>query len=209
MSTMSPMSPKVFTTKKQNHIKRPPNSFILWSSEQRIIRRNKISKNKLKINNSFVSKLLGDEWANISKETKLKYKIKADNIKLEHKIKYPEYKYEPKIKRCAKLKKKTEYVNENNDENNTSTSASTSNSTSKSTSNSTSASTSISTSTVSKSIDTLSIVKKIHSLHILNILNILNIDFTVSTDTVVDQTTTILMDHILADKTNFNFLTEL
>ena len=191
------MSTKNFI-KKQNHIKRPPNSFILWSSEKRHMR-NIIDKNKLKskLNNAVLSKLLGDEWANVPTETKLKYKIKADNLKLEHKIKYPDYKYEPKprfkpkSKRCSQLKIYIENIKENIENSNDITDKDY-------------------TSTVNSDAikdEKISIVNKLSMFDIMNTIYIINARL--AQDTILDQTTTILMDHILADKTNFNFLTEL
>lgn len=185
------MSTKNFIN-KQNHVKRPPNSFILWSSEKRHMR-NIIDKNKSKskLNNADLSKLLGDEWANVPTETKLHYKIKADNLKLEHKIKFPNYKYEPKprfkpkSKKCSQLKLYIENIKENINDNEDETNAA----------------------TIDDEPEKISIVNKISMYDIMNTIYIINARL--AQDTIIDQTTTILMDHILADKTNFNFLTEL
>jgi hypothetical protein len=101
----------------KEHIKRPANSFMIWSTEKRqqyLIEKNKNKyKYKNKINNAEMSKLLGQEWKNLPKFFKLKYKEKADIIKREHKLMYPGYKYEPKTKipkykRVPYIKKYTE-----------------------------------------------------------------------------------------------------
>ena len=94
----------LITMTKENHIKRPPNSFMIWSSEKRheySIEKNKC-KNKVKINNSEISKILGHEWENLPEYLKLKYKEKADKLKQEHKLLYPNYKYDPKFKHKIK-----------------------------------------------------------------------------------------------------------
>jgi len=207
------MSTKNFIN-KQNHVKRPPNSFILWSSEKRHMR-NIIDKNKLKskLNNAVLSKLLGDEWANVPTETKLQYKIKADNLKLEHKIKYPDYKYEPKprfkpkSKRCSQLKIYIENIKENIENSNDiidETKNESSDDTSTVISN---VSSDVSSDAIRDEPAKISIVNKISVYDIMNSIYIRNARL--AQDTILDQTTTILMDHILADKTNFNFLTEL
>ena len=209
------MSTKNFIN-KQNHVKRPPNSFILWSSEKRHMR-NIIDKNKSKskLNNAVFSKLLGDEWANVPTETKLKYKIKADNLKLEHKIKYPDYKYEPKprfkpkTKRCSQLKTYIENIKENIKnikENNDATIVD--NDTRYDTSTVISnVRSDVSSDAIRDEPEKISIVNKISMYDIMNTIYIINARL--AQDTILDQTTTILMDHILADKTNFNLLTEL
>jgi hypothetical protein len=91
-------------TIKSAHIKRPINSFMIWSCEMR--QRYMIDKNNLKINkhNAEFSKYLGYEWALLSDDIKLKYKEKAEIIRLNHKLMYPDYKYEPK-KNIKKIKK--------------------------------------------------------------------------------------------------------
>ena len=75
------------------HIKRPSNSFMIWSRDMR----SEISKTNPNKSNSEISQILGQQWQNMSNESKLKYKLMANQIQLEHIIKYPNYKYTPKI----------------------------------------------------------------------------------------------------------------
>jgi len=217
------MSSTINFISKQNHVKRPPNSFILWSSDQRYIR-NIINKNKStsKLNNAILSKLLGDEWVNVSEEIKLKYKLKADERKLEHKIKFPDYKYRPKhrlitkpnSKRYSKIKKNIENienikeksdanidVNDNDDDNDNDNDNENDDDTSTSTISS------VSSDDIRNKTEHISIVNKRYIFDIMNGIYIINASL--AKDTIIDQTMTILMDHILADKTNFNLLTEL
>lgn len=79
------------------HIKRPPNSFMIWSSEIRAIMSLKSDKS-----NSQISVELGVIWSNMSDSDKLIYKKKADEVKLDHKLKYPDYVYRPKSKSLKK-----------------------------------------------------------------------------------------------------------
>ena len=94
-----------------DHIKRPQNSFMIWASETRP----HIAKTKPYINNANISKILGQIWTQLPTNSKLNYKIKANNCKIEHKLKYPNYKYTPnKIKKLkiSKIKVYEEPVKE-------------------------------------------------------------------------------------------------
>ena len=84
------------------HIKRPQNSFMIWSS----IERQKISISNPTLKNSEISKLLGIEWAQLPDSYKLYYKYKANLIQLKHTLKYPDYKYQPNKKYKDKGKSK-------------------------------------------------------------------------------------------------------
>lgn len=77
-------------------IKRTPNSFMIWSSEER--------KNWKNITNqSFITKTISDKWNSLPTKIKLQYKIKADILSKEQKQKYPHYKYIPKKKKLQQL----------------------------------------------------------------------------------------------------------
>ena len=73
------------------HIKRPQNSFMIWSNEVR----ESIARSNPDKNNGEISRILGTIWNNMDDESKLHYKRLSENIKKEHKIMYPEYKYRP------------------------------------------------------------------------------------------------------------------
>ena len=79
---------------KTQHIKRPSNSFILWTQDNRssLIKENPI------LNNAAISKLLGQQWNTLPYKEKQIYKDKAEQVKQEHKIQYPNYKYRPEKK---------------------------------------------------------------------------------------------------------------
>ena len=82
------------------HIKRPKNSFMIWSCEFRKI----LLKHNSGKTNSQISVELGKIWSNMPESEKLIYKIKADAVKLEHKLKYPNYVYRPIPKSFKKNK---------------------------------------------------------------------------------------------------------
>ena len=83
------------------HIKRPPNSFMLWSTEHRSI----FNKANPNISNSELSKILGNVWLKLSDECKYKYIIKSRMTKLDHELQYPDYKYQPNIQKKQKVQK--------------------------------------------------------------------------------------------------------
>ena len=87
-------------------IKRPPNCFMIWSSEMRT----RITKKNSIIKNAKISEVLGELWNNMSDIDKMKYVDEANKIKLEHKIK--NYVYQPRRKR-----KHNKHNNSNDKEN--------------------------------------------------------------------------------------------
>lgn len=87
----------------KSHIARPPNCFMIWSSEMR----KNIFKSQHNENNAELSKILGHMWTSMSSECKLEYRLKADKVKYEHKLLYPDYKYIPKSNTHKKTAVKT------------------------------------------------------------------------------------------------------
>lgn len=79
---------------KNQHIKRPPNSFMLWTQTYR----KKLFETNPTLKNAEISKLLGQQWKHLSSEEKQIYKDKSEQVKKEHKIQYPNYKYRPERK---------------------------------------------------------------------------------------------------------------
>jgi len=84
------------------HIKRPQNSFMVWSAGMRL----QISKCNPTKTNSEISIILGKIWNDMSDEYKLNYKLQADLIKIEHSKKYPDYVFKPKTKKNIEIKEK-------------------------------------------------------------------------------------------------------
>ena len=79
---------------KKQHIKRPANSFMIWTQDNRT----KLFNENSTLNNAAISKLLGQKWNTLSNKEKQIYKDKAEQVKQEHKIQYPNYKYRPEKK---------------------------------------------------------------------------------------------------------------
>lgn len=94
------------TTINTPRIKKTPNSFMIWSSEER--------KNWKNITNqSFITKTISDKWNSLPTKIKLQYKIKADILSKEQKQKYPHYKYIPKKKKLQQVPEPTPTENSN------------------------------------------------------------------------------------------------
>lgn len=84
------------------HVKRPQNSFMVWSSGMRI----QIAKCNPTKTNAEISIILGKIWNDMSDEYKLNYKLQADLIKVEHYKQHPEYVYKPKSRKNIEIKEK-------------------------------------------------------------------------------------------------------
>jgi hypothetical protein len=73
----------------QNRIKRPLNSFILWSSKQR----RSIALKDPKMTNTEISKQLGAEWRLLSESDKRPFVEEAKRLKRLHELNHPNYKF--------------------------------------------------------------------------------------------------------------------
>ena len=67
------------------------NSFMVWSKG----RRAEVALANPGLHNAKISAILGEEWKKMSKEEKIPFEQKADELKTEHKLKYPDYVYQP------------------------------------------------------------------------------------------------------------------
>ena len=92
---------------RQGHIKRPMNSFMVWSREKRC----EILKCNPGMSNALISKKLGSTWKSLSEEEKKPYVDEAKRLTNQHKQDYPDYKYRPR--RHAKSKMKSSVATNN------------------------------------------------------------------------------------------------
>ena len=79
-------------TQVEEHIKRPMNAFMAWSKKER----RKMVEEGTNLNNSVMSKILGDRWRGLEEEERRAWKRTAERLKKEHAEMFPNYKYKPK-----------------------------------------------------------------------------------------------------------------
>ena len=77
---------------RKNHIKRPMNAFMVWSS----IERKKLAEREPKLHNTELSKRLGQMWKSMTEEDKKPFRVEADKLKSKLMEEHPDYKYRPR-----------------------------------------------------------------------------------------------------------------
>jgi len=88
------------SSKKEEHIKRPMNSFMVWSR----MKRQQLAQENPKMHNSEISRRLGLEWKQLSDEQKQPYVDEAKRIRAEHMREHPDYKYKPRRRNKSAIK---------------------------------------------------------------------------------------------------------
>lgn len=87
-----PRSGAMSSRQNQDHIRRPMNSFMVWSREKRC----EILKTNPGMSNALISKKLGTTWKALSEEEKKPYVEEAKRLTRQHKLDHPDYKYRPR-----------------------------------------------------------------------------------------------------------------
>lgn len=88
------------SVKKDDHIKRPMNSFMVWSR----LKRQRLAQENPKMHNSEISRRLGLEWKQLTEEQKRPFVDEAKRIRAEHMREHPDYKYKPRRRNKSAMK---------------------------------------------------------------------------------------------------------
>ena len=78
--------------KKENHVKRPMNSFMVWAQSAR----RKLAEQYPHVHNAELSKMLGKLWRMLPAAEKQPYVDEAARLDKRHKEEFPDYKYRPR-----------------------------------------------------------------------------------------------------------------
>ncbi|VVC24801.1 High mobility group box domain,Sox developmental protein N-terminal [Cinara cedri] len=93
-----PVPAKPPSEKKNSHVKRPMNAFMVWAQAARRLLANQYPQ----LHNAELSKTLGHLWRLLSDNDKKPFMEEAEKLRVTHKKTYPDYKYQPRRRKAAK-----------------------------------------------------------------------------------------------------------
>ncbi|GAB0097670.1 hypothetical protein DMENIID0001_133350 [Sergentomyia squamirostris] len=91
------------TGRNKDHVKRPMNAFMVYAQ----VARKWISKSNSNLQNSEISKRLGELWKRTPEDSKRVFIERAEELRQAHKKEHPDYKYQPRRKKSKSLSTST------------------------------------------------------------------------------------------------------
>uniref|UniRef100_A0A1B0GH53 HMG box domain-containing protein n=1 Tax=Lutzomyia longipalpis TaxID=7200 RepID=A0A1B0GH53_LUTLO len=91
------------TGRNKDHVKRPMNAFMVYAQ----VARKWISKSNSNLQNSEISKRLGELWKRTPEDAKRVFIERAEELRQAHKKEHPDYKYQPRRKKSKSLSTST------------------------------------------------------------------------------------------------------
>ncbi|KAF5392560.1 hypothetical protein D9757_002113 [Collybiopsis confluens] len=101
-STVRPLAPRKGSPRRETHIPRPRNPFMIFRSEYHA--QSKITTD-VERDHRHISRIVGHLWNNMSEEDKSPYRAMAEKERLEHQRKYPGYRFSPGTRTSKPVKR--------------------------------------------------------------------------------------------------------